>query len=635
MPPTPVGCDNWLKSLEALWGVNGRDSSTAVCPPGPSRRGRLSIVAGVVLLMGLGAPVEGQQSQVDYAFLVDVSGSMAGGAGHPNIFPRVRSAVKEFISALEPGTTLFFLPFADSIREIRSFSIQAYPDTVAVMAYVDALVANGDRTAVFNSIEAALRTVNTYRETRDRQRAVVFFVYTDGDDNVSSWSLAQILDHFNLARGENDWLYYTELGLQRDPAKEALFGRAPHAELVREPEGEVRPIQQVEASLPFLNFGNLQETKSSARIQRFVVRSRRPLPDSFTVVLEAQFPDVAAQGTLVDISPHRFRPEGDVQWVLTLKNPVEEGSYSGSIQLLSDDPRVLVVPNVIEATFIVAPPRSVAIRPADGRSLPLDLGTYVSGTPDSAVSVGGIALDFDQAARSGNEELALSLEAADDNPGNLVLGRDLLIAGLQSDRGVIHADVSQVDLHYAPATRLTPGQYLGYLVLRSSTLVISGEGLERGSDSTTVRVPWALTVSKAPLPKWAWALLLLAAGALAYGVSWYMRRPPTFADLHLVVTAPIRDQVDLSGKSSVELGRGGGFLKDVEAKAVIRASHEGRRPTALLEVAEGRVLIERPGQRGRIPAVAVEEVVDGDVLVFEGAGKEYHVRVSSFTLARQ
>ena len=57
-------------------------------------------------------------TQVDYVFLVDVSASMAGQAGHANIFPSVQATIRRFAAGLEDGTTLFVVPFAERIGEL-------------------------------------------------------------------------------------------------------------------------------------------------------------------------------------------------------------------------------------------------------------------------------------------------------------------------------------------------------------------------------------------------------------------------------------------------------------------------------------------------------------------------------------
>src|SRR5438046_2801279 len=58
-----------------------------------------------------------------YAFLIDVSGSMAGKEGHPVIFPRVIEEASRFIRSLPAGTTVYVVPFAESVRDTREFVI--------------------------------------------------------------------------------------------------------------------------------------------------------------------------------------------------------------------------------------------------------------------------------------------------------------------------------------------------------------------------------------------------------------------------------------------------------------------------------------------------------------------------------
>lgn len=595
--------------------------------------------AWFIVFVLLSSTLQPQQKipSVDYAFLVDVSGSMAGQMGHTNIFPSVQNAIQQFVRSLEIGSTVFFFSFDDRIREMRDFSIRSEADKKHIEDYIQSLRADGNNTAIYNTIHASLERINEYRRHQPSERTVIFFVYTDGDDNVSKeWNLASILDHFNLKRGEHDWLFYTELGLPSNPRKERIFKSREHMTYVPEQQGNVHAIIHVETLIPVLNFGNLKSSARSTRVEKFEVRGANSLPPNYTMTIEPIFGELKSQGAYAQITPKSFFPSETVNLELSLVNAegISDGVYRGILKLKSSDPLVVIAPDEITASLSYQIDPQVEILPANGEEFPLDLGEVNIHADDasSREAKRAILVRFNSTAERSGEKLKVSLvqDPSDDNP--LDLGKCLVIDRIQGTEGWVDHDTKQLQLVFIGSPDVASGTYHGKILFESDKLAIIGKGIESKENTPSVRsVSWSVSVPRKPIPSWVWLLIPLILGAIGFFMIRKRLQPPVFTDLKLEVREPEVREIDLAGRHEIIFGKGGEEFPNMEGSFVIRARKEDHKVYAVLHVTNGDIHIKKAGEDQEVMLVGEEKIFDGDIIKFT----DYRVFVSSYSLTRE
>jgi hypothetical protein len=564
--------------------------------------------------------------KIDYMFLIDVSGSMNGIGGHPRIFPEVATTVSSFIGRLDAGTTIYFVPFAERIREIRQFTIHGPADVAVAKAYLNQLNPNGSQTAVYNSIGDALEYIKNQRREEERgTNPIIVHVYTDGDDNVShGWTLKSILDHFNLRRGPHDWLFYTELGLPPNPQKEATFNGRDNVRYVSERAGEVRPITVVEARLPFMNFGNVMETQSPERDQQFVVRSTQPLPAGFALKVEPIFERLRSAGVLADIEPSRF-PVTDkkVKLKLTLANveTLAHGLYKGKLAIQPTDPLVIVVPDDIDAVFSYEPTKKITVSAAPGEHLPPNFGTVERG----ATAVRHLRIAPDDEARRAAIPITFRLTDLNANPARLQLGKAVYVDRMPGkSEGAIAGGAGEITLVVRPPADLPTGDYGGTIDITAPGAQVSYEG---GSPSeSTFAIAWHFHVPPPPTPPWIWAVVAVVSLAIIAFLIYLATRPPRFTDLQLQLIKPRTGTIDLTGLSKKSFGPSANELPDCKADFAIVAQKRDDGIAAVIETNSNAVKIVRGGTRMDI--IQQEDLRPGDRITVD----EYEMRVESTAL---
>lgn len=571
-----------------------------------------------------------ERIRIDYVFLIDVSKSMIGAGNHENIFPGVIKTISGFVDRLEAGTTVYVIPFAEAVGEAKEFTINERADLADVVAYLHSLEATGNKTAVYDSIKAALDVVKSRRgEAHRADHAVVLHVYTDGDDNVSGLTLTQILEDYKLNRGPYDWLFYTELGLPRSAEKQAAFSarKDENVVYVSEKAGEVRPIVQIEALLPFLNFGNVVEGEWPSRSMKFAIRTSHALPPKLTVSIEPRFDDLRAAGVLAEIEPSRFPVDSSEKLLkLTLKNleSLPRGKYNGRLRLDANDPYVIVIPSEITTTFSYEVPKLITLSPAPGERLPIEFGMA---RPKTTVAR-HFRLEFGEAAANADSKVTVRFHELSGNPADLGLGQTIYVEGFRGQKLVtLGKDVGEVILVAEPPEGIAPGTYSGSIELMSDTATILVEG-SSDSDTSAVQIPWHLTIPEPPIPWWMW--LLLVAAVITVAVLFYrvLNRPPTFTDMRLQILTPRQGVIDLANRHSIRFGPGSPDL-DIPTELTIRARKKDRRIVAMLEVEGDGVSLIR--KNSRIDVFGSEELFAGDTIEVP----PYQLRVDSYALGSE
>lgn len=597
-------------------------------------------MAFCLMVVATAAWSQGGTAKVDNVFLIDVSGSMSGQNGAPNIFPKVQEAILQFVAGLDAGSRLYFFPFDASIHDEKEFTIPASRDISQIRAYVNALKAQGGNTAIFNSIAAAMERVRTKGLDKQVDRYVCFYVYTDGEDNVSrNWNMRSILSHFNLECGPNGWLFFTTLGMPRNSATDSEFRNYDSRRFVyvSEGAGSIQPIRQIQVEPPRLFFGNLRQ---SLQADRFVIfRAMGVLPPGMSVRIVPQFGDVGAQGGLAEVSPQVVPLQLQAgqalkqNFKLSLSNAqsLPERQYSGSLDLVSSEPMILLIPNSIPAQFLFLAPRQVTISPAQEVGFPIEFEKLRLPIAAGTVQSRTFHLSFNSTALQAKDGIGITLMQDASNPKGLRLGQDLRIQGVNGPTGWISAEENEMTFALQPRPQFSAGKYRGRILFESETINITGEGLHSDKDGSRKYAEWSFVIAPKPWPLWVWlmplALLLLGAGALGRR----MTRPPMFTDLKIGVTGTERTEIDLSGKTSMCFGASGEALLECPAEFEVRAKKDGKQIRARLEVRSGELRIKKSTEKADSAVIGSEDIYDGDVIIC----KQYRMRVSSFSLVRE
>lgn len=582
----------------------------------------------------------GGAARVDNVFLIDVSGSMAGRNGAPNIFPRVQEAILQFVAGLDPDSHLYFFPFDDSIHDERDFTIPASRDISQIRAYVSSLQARGQRTAIFNSIATAMERVRTQGLDKQVGRYVCFYIYTDGEDNVSrDWSMRSILSHFNLECGPNGWMFFTTLGLPRNATTEENFRNFDSRRFVYVSEGvgRVQPIRQIQVDPPRLVFGSLLQ---SLQADRFIVfRAVSALPAGFSVRIVPMFGDVGAQGGLTDVSPQVVPLQlqagetlkQDIKLSLSNAQSLPEREYSGALNLVSSDPTILLIPDSIPAHFLFLPPFQVKISPAQSVEFPLEFDKLKLPIPAGTKQTLTLVLSFNAVAIQAKEGITVTLVQDSSNPRGLILGQDLQIQGIHGETGWIPAKAGGMNVVLQPSPQVREGKYKGRILFESETVNMLGDGLRSDKDPARKYVEWSFVIAPKPWPFWVWGILIAVILAAASVLGRRMTRPPVLKDLRIEVTTPERTEIDLSGMISMRFGASGDVLPGCPGNFEIRAKKKGKQIRARLEVKSGEMRIKKSAAKADSAVICSEDIYDGDVLICD----KYRMRVSSFSLVRE
>lgn len=589
-----------------------------------------------LLFATLDSPSLSQQKlvTVDYAFLIDVSGSMSGATGHFNIFPKVKSAIRDFVRQVDVGSTVFFFPFAGEIRESKSFEVVSDADRVRIENYVDGLIANGSHTAIYNSLESSLRSIEEHRKRHSGDRAVIFYVYTDGDDNVSiRWSLSSILSHFNLERGKHDWLFYTELGLKKDADKISEFRKYERTEYGNEDPGSVAHLIQVEVLLPFLNFGNMKQDLKSTRLQKFNIIGKEHLAPSYKMKIVPEFEELKKQGCYVQVRPLDFFPNENLELELSLVNSqtLRDGEYKGYLKLISGDPRVIIVPNQIEVSFLYEPQRAVEIQPKHGTEFPLSFGGFRTKEGGLVVETRSLIVSFNAPAESAGERLKVKLVPDLSNPYALDLKTELVVNEGGGGEVWVGPGSREIVLTLTASSKISAGEYKGILIFENSNLVIAGPSLSAVENIPGAKqLAWSFNVQSAPWPWWVWVIVFFALGGIAFAFIFHRMKPPVLPDLRLEIKHPEVKEIDLTGKHEVLFGEGGESLLDSVCSFVVFAKKEKNSVCAVLHVKEGEAFLTKAGESERVSIVGEEKVYDGDKIEIGNTKGIF----SSFSLSR-
>ena len=579
----------------------------------------VTFVALALLAFGAATPARAQaETEIDYIVLLDVSGSMVGlpvDSGNPDIFGRVQESLTNFLGELDPGTTVFVAPFADGIKGFERFDIAR--GAADAQTYISSLRATGSSTYVYSSLLAAFERYQAFREASAAPRVGVLVVYTDGKDNSpGDRTMGDVVREFGLARQENDFLYYSTLGVELTAEERSALDESGFALYNPNERGEVRPLRVVEPRYPLLDFGNLLVAPDTQRELRFDVRSRGGLPDGTLLGARASFPGVEEVGGAVEVEGGPFDPSSGASGLaLRLVNvdpaTLPQGAYDGTIRFEPTEPGVLALP--VRARFRFQPSRTVALAGSGDR---LDFGEVDPfGVRADAGSEVAVPLAFNADALSEGGAFTVRIEPDEGRP---LPARTFLVNGESGLSHRVEVDGGrEVSVVVRPPEDTAPGEYGGALYVESGDEV-EADGPQAVEWRVEVLAPprtageWAALVAGALL---ALALLVFVGAGLATGVWPFWKRPSLRGHLHVIKgNAGVRE-FPLRGERFFSVGVGTGHLSDASGRLTMRAEYERKglvaHTVAKAVSEEGTVLRKRPGER-RPAAFGAEPLHDQD-----------------------
>jgi hypothetical protein len=564
---------------------------------------RLRIFFALAALVAAAGPALSQSGSVtiDYVIVVDVSGSMKGDGGTPNIFPAVKAQLRRLIGQLDDQQSVLLQPFAEGLRPSRRFDLRTQRQQA--LDYVESLRADGTRTFIYSSLLAAYDEYNRFRgEQRDRVAAV--FVYTDGRDE-SGRSMRAIVEDLKLRRQDYDYLYYATLGRDLAPADAAALESSGFAMYDPAPEGEVHTPVIVEVRYPILDFGNLRLDSLRTQEQRFDVRGT--LPPNFRLNARVVVPALTELGVYPELVPEVLRPNGRVPLRLALRNArddVPRQRYTGVIELRKSDPAVLVIPQNIATRFRYAPRQFVRVLAKDDGEPELRLRALDPFRAEARRdSVGdALPLRYDDVTRREGGGFRVRVE---ENGNKLPPGTLRLNGRPGAEHRLDARAVRELELSVAAAADdVDPGTYEGILVLDSDGLEIEG------SDT----IHWTVRVAGKP---WPWYVLpgLGLLVLLLVGVSYWVSRPRLRG--RLVLDAEDRS-IFLGDETRVFIGPDATPVPTPE-DAVVHI--EARWQSGVTAVSNGFATFTRPAETTDQP-FHEESLQEGDILTIG----EYRLR---------
>lgn len=601
------------------------------------------------------SPAIGQEQDsliIDYVFVIDTSGSMAGepaGSGNVNIFPQVKQALIKFLQKVEAPANVFLFPFDAGIHDEKLVEIQKSADIKTAIDYVNQLEATGESTWIYQSLKQIIDTVS---DLRAENHYVIIYLYTDGQDNdpTNQLGMRDILEYFALKTLDTDWLYYCTLGAPLPEQEKSEIQKAERVIYIDVPSGEVLPPFTIIPKLQHLSFGNLRQTTTDSRTELFLIHNQEDLPADFQIKLEpGSTPTLSNLGVTLRFTPETFAPQKEISWEISLVNAqsLEDAqAYSKYVVPLvlrgiTQNPniQVLFAPNTVLAEFLYEPPKIVTIQPGGEpqSKWPVSFGSW---TESQTFTATFDVKPNEQASKDKEGKLNASIGLDPSNPSILFASRHFTLNNRNVESVQLSSITPELVFTLRPDVNINPGVYNGWIQFESDDFSLEGKGLEPSTTSSSAKiVRWDFSIPAPPtppMPIWQIALFILLgvlvcailivviASALSgeTPISWLKKTfgakgpVPFCAGTVLEIREPREhrgEQIELSGNKTVRIGQGTEILPEANAVFSLRSVKEGGKDLVAITVEKGEVLLKKAGRRDK-EAVFEERLYDGDII---------------------
>jgi von Willebrand factor type A domain len=490
----------------------------------------LAVVAFAVLLVFPLFALPETSVKFDYIFLVDCSGSMEGlppGSNNAVIFPKVKESIKDFIDDIGMDSTVVILSFH---RGIQDWFMEDATDKgkIRLKKYVDGLKAQGQVTWIYYSLRDALKVAKDLRskDKNGSKHSQMILLYTDGKDNgPQDLTLNGILDHFEVQRGENEFLFikYITLGVDLEPKEREKLKNAAGVQVIENPKGELPRRFPVEVSPYVLDFGNMREREESTRT---IVLKFDPQLKGKELSVRVDIPELSSKGVGYRIIPEKISIDNSISLRLAMFNretllSLPSKTYEGKLMLMGGDD-LLISPQDLTLRCSLEPQKVVSVKPMEGTRLVKDFGMI----RDAVQHPWPLLVTLNKSAKEREVRVEIRVEGVSEK--GAAVESDILL--LKTDKGetakkVIVSSDSQIDLVLNLSKfPIKNGKYSGYVVfLADEGVKIEGDGLE--ANPRNPREYLAGFSFEVPSPPFPWIPLTAAIFAVAALAGFIAARP--------------------------------------------------------------------------------------------------------------
>nr|WP_281377065.1 vWA domain-containing protein [Deinobacterium chartae] len=310
-----------------------------------------------------------------FIFLIDLSKSMVGVGGSPNIFPRVQRELQRFARTLPEGTEVRLITFDAGPTSDRSFTLPGELDRY--LAHVRSLRATGTRTYINRTLK---QTVMALRP--DERTATLLYLFTDGRDNDSQTRLQDFTRIYQLQRGPHDWLYYLTLGIDVPAEVRAALAPLGRTQALSAAPGTIPALTVSSVRPATLHLGNLHLEPEPSRALEV-----RTQGGETALQLAVRAPELERHGALLSVTPGRIRSGvNDLRFTLANAANLPEGTYHATLCVQGPDGS-MVTPAAVSLELAFHPAARYALEPQS--PLPDTLSLFAGQTATLDYTVGG------------------------------------------------------------------------------------------------------------------------------------------------------------------------------------------------------------------------------------------------------
>ncbi len=170
----------------------------------------------ITLMVFFMTPIFAQNNQethvrsflTNHIIIIDKTGSMIGKAGGTDIWKQVQTAIKDYVSSVELNDKITIYTYAESISSPKVFKIKTESDKQFVNNFISVIKADGKNTCTYKALK---KVIDEYNEDNGMHSNLIY-LYTDGINNCSDYTMQQVANTFNAKRDDYDYLYYITLG---------------------------------------------------------------------------------------------------------------------------------------------------------------------------------------------------------------------------------------------------------------------------------------------------------------------------------------------------------------------------------------------------------------------------------------
>ena len=476
---------------------------------------RILLLVAFLLLLFYGNQ-SADEVKYDYIFLLDCSGSMEGkpaGSGNANIFPQVKESVCNFIDNIEMGSTVTIYRFHKGIQAKLSKALTSNEDRKSLKEFVNSSEANGLVTWIYQSLKEALKKTEELRSRSSEKRIQLILLYTDGKDtSPKNVTIDDIIEEFNLQRGENENLYmrYITLGVNLDNTTKTKLTSTPGIMVIENKKGELPQSFLVQVRPYKLYFGNFRDRNESVQtiILNFDSKARGK-----EIVFKPSFRALDREGVAYEIEPEKSGLSKEIQLKLKLFNKenllrLATKEFEGTLEISGAEGKTLIVnPSKLQIAFSVEPKKIITVLASKGKRLSKDFGKIRIPEGKDLTYSWPLKLEYNDIANEKNAKVEIWIENDKKNPVKLSPQNIFLqVEGRRIGNKVTIDKTSNLKMDLIVRNKgLRKGKYSGAIILSpiGEDIEIVGNGIQKVTGKKgAVAIPFKFKLLSPPISKW-------------------------------------------------------------------------------------------------------------------------------------